>query len=134
MELPESMDECFYFTRRTLDNDGKALAFVLKEDCPECGKAKMGKPQAKDGHIKIRAKEYVCPACNYEVSKEEYEPTLTMQIEYTCPACKKSGETTTPYKRKKFRAVDSYIFECVDCGEKIPITKKMKKIKEKKKK
>ena len=131
MELPNSMDECFYFTRRTLDNNGKVLAFVLKPECPNCHKAKMGKPQAGDGHVKIRAKEYVCPECNYEVSKEEFEPTLTMQIQYTCPKCGKSGETTTPYKRRKIQGVDAYVFECKDCGEKIPVTKKMKDIKKK---
>ena len=126
MELPSSMDECFYFSNRTLEEGkGKAIAWVLKADCPKCGKAKMGKPVDK-GKVKIRAKEYVCPECNYTVPKEEYEPTLTVNVQYTCPYCGKSGEATTPYKRKSFKGVQAYVFECNDCGEKIGITKKMK--------
>jgi len=133
MEMPNSMDECCYFTNRTIEGGkGKVIAWVLKEDCPECGKAKMGKPVEK-GKVKIRAKEYVCPECNYTVSKEEYEPTLTVNIQYTCPHCGKSGETTTEYKRKSFQGVPSYVFTCNDCGKKIGITKKMKVPKKKKK-
>ena len=132
IEIPESMDECFYFSRRTLDNNGKAVSWVLKPDCPKCGKAKMGKPQATDGHIKIRAKEYMCPACSYTVSKEEFEPTLTMNIQYTCPHCGNSGEATTDYKLKPFMGVKAYVFTCGKCNEKIGITKKMKEPKKKK--
>ena len=128
MEMPESMDECFYFTRRTLENDGKAVAWVLKPDCPECGKAKMGKPVDK-GKVKIRAKEYVCPSCGYTVSKEEFEPTLTMNIQYKCPHCGNSGEATTNYKLKSFLGTKAYVFTCEKCGEKIGITKKMKDVK-----
>ncbi len=127
--MPESTNECFYFTRRTFDNNGKAVAWVLKPDCPQCGKAKMGKPRASDGHIKIRAGEYTCPACGYTVSKEEFEPTLTMNIQYTCLHCGNSGETTTNYETKKFHRVDAYVFTCQKCNEKIPITKKMKGLK-----
>ncbi|MBR9699575.1 hypothetical protein GOV09_03920 [Candidatus Woesearchaeota archaeon] len=130
MKLPESAEECFYFTNRAIDEKGYAKAFVLKPDCPKCGKAKMGKPIAK-GKVKIRAKEYVCPACNYTVSKEEFEPTLPMNVIYTCPFCEHRGETTTPYKRKRFKKVDAYVFECDSCHEQVPITKKLKDIKEK---
>ena len=45
LKQPESMDECFYFTNRTLEEGkGRATAWVFKPDCPKCGKAKMGKP------------------------------------------------------------------------------------------
>jgi RecJ-like exonuclease len=91
----------------------------------------MGKPQADDGHVKIRAKEYVCPSCNHTVSKEEFEPTLTMNIQYTCPKCKNVGETTTNYKLKSFLGTKAYVFQCGKCGEKIGITKKMKDVKKK---
>jgi hypothetical protein len=128
--MPESMDECFYFSRRSLENNGKVVAWVHKPLCPSCSKAKMGKPQGKDGSIKIRAKEYACPSCKYTVDKEEFEPTLTMEVQFTCPSCKKPGETATPYKRKKFKGVDAYVFDCTFCKEKIPITKKMKDIKD----
>ncbi|MCK5282542.1 MAG: hypothetical protein KAK00_03985 [Nanoarchaeota archaeon] len=132
MELPNSMDECLYFTRRSLDNDGKAVAWVLKPDCPKCGKDKIGKPvNPKTGNAKIRAKEYVCPACGYTVPKDEFEPTITMNIQYKCPHCGNEGDATTPYTRKKFHGVDAYVFQCGKCNEKIPITKKMKAIKKK---
>ncbi|MBD3163663.1 hypothetical protein GF323_00515 [Candidatus Woesearchaeota archaeon] len=125
MEMPESMDECFYFTRRSLDNGGNAVAWVLKPDCPECSKAKMGKPVEK-GKVKIRAKEYACPECGYNVSKEEFEPTLTMNVQYKCPYCGNEGEATTDYKRKNFKGVPSYVFRCGQCGGEIGLTKKMK--------
>lgn len=125
--MPDSMDECFYFSRRTLDNNGRVVAWVFRPDCPSCGKAKIGKPvDSKTGKVKTRSSEYVCPSCDYSVPKEEFEPTLSMNVQYTCPHCGKSGETTTPYKRKKFKGVDAYVFQCNDCNEKIPITKKMK--------
>lgn len=129
MKMPDSMDECFYFTNRKVDN-GKVIAWVRKPDCPKCKKAKMGKPvDDKTGGVKIRAKEYVCPACKYTVSKEEFEPTCTMEIIYTCPKCGNKGESTTPYARKSFMGVKAYLFTCQKCGEKIPITKKLKKVK-----
>ncbi len=134
MREPESMDECVYFTRRALEGGGKAMAWVFKNDCPECGKAKMGKPRGDDGKVKIRAKEYVCPECNHTVAKEEYEPTLTCDIKYTCPSCQKEGEASVPYKRKTWCGVKAVVFNCGSCDEKIGITKKMASKKEKKKK
>ena len=130
---PESMSECLYFTRRTLDDvsGGHVVAWVKKAKCPKCGKGLMGKPIEK-GHVRIRSEDYECPVCKYIVSKEEYEPTLQIEIQFTCPKCRKSGETTTQYKRKSFQGVQSYVFDCTFCGEKIPLTKKMKTIKLKK--
>ncbi len=126
LTLPESMDELIYWTTRKI-GDGQAKAWVYKEDCPECGKAKMGKPVEK-GKVKIRAKYYICPECGHTVDKPEYEETLTANIIYTCPHCKHKGEVQIPYKRKKFQKVDSLVFQCENCNEKIPITKKMKKV------
>lgn len=129
---PESMDECFYFTNRDLGNDGWAMAWVYRPDCPECGKAKMGKPvDPKTGKVKTRAKEYKCPECDYTVDKEEYDPTLTVEIKFKCPACGKEGETTTEYKRRSFKGVPAYVFKCTECGEKLGLTKKMKAPKKK---
>lgn len=124
-KMPNSMDECLYFSRRTLDPDGKAVAWVEKKDCPKCGKAKMGKPVEK-GSVKIRAKEYVCPECGFTEEKKEHEESCEVKIIYTCPYCKHEGETTTPYKRKKFEGADAFVFECQKCKKKIGITKKMK--------
>jgi len=137
LKKPESMDECVYFTKRAID-DGSVTAWVFRGDCPECGKAKMGKPRdEKTGKVKIRAKEYLCPECGYTVEKEEYEGTLTACIEYVCPHCKYKGEIEVPFKRKKVRifdvetqkkvSADAIVFECGKCKEKINVTKKMKK-------
>ncbi|NQU99013.1 hypothetical protein HQ533_06135 [Candidatus Woesearchaeota archaeon] len=130
LKFPESMDECVYFTRRTIDN-GKAMAWVFKEECPKCHKALMGKPKdEKTGKAKIRAKEYVCPACNHTVEKIEYEETLTCNIQYTCPECMKPGEIQVPFIRKSIKGAKAVIFNCEKCDAKIAVTKKMKKLKE----
>ncbi len=133
-ELPESMEECLYFTRRTLDNNGKMIAWVEREDCPECGKAKMGKPKRPDGGIKIRSPVYECPECGHSVPKEEYEETCTVKVLYTCPHCNHEGQAKTPYKLKTLEGVKSYIFECEGCNKKLGVSKKMKSPKKKKKK
>ena len=120
------MDECIYFTRRKIDN-GSAVAWVFKEECPKCKKALMAKPKnEKTGKPKIRAKEYVCPECNYIVEKEEYEDTLTCNIQYTCPDCSFASEIQVPFKRKNFKGAKAVVFQCEKCDSKIPITKKMK--------
>ena len=82
---PESMDELVYFTKRVLGKDGKAMAWVYREDCPECSKAKMGKPiDPKTKKPKTRATFYECPECKHTIPKQEYEDSLQCQIKYTC--------------------------------------------------
>ena len=125
---PLSADECVYLTNRYIDDKGMVRCWVFKENCPKCGKGMMGKPRDLKGKVKIRAKEYVCPECSYTVEKAAYELTLTANIDYTCPKCEHAGETEIPFKRKKVEGVDSLVFTCQKCGEKIPITKKMKEI------
>jgi len=136
LRFPDSMEECVYFTRRNIDS-GKVVAWVFKEKCPKCGKAKMGKPKdEKTGKVKIRAKEYVCPKCGHTVEKGEYEDTLTVNIQYTCPHCGHKGETQESFRRKKVRifdeaeqkkkSIDAIKFKCENCGKDILITKKMK--------
>mgnify|MGYP001610523042 CR=1 FL=1 len=131
-----SMDECVYFTNRTIGN-GKIKAWVFKEKCPKCGKALMGKPRdGKTGKAKIRANEYVCPECKHQVEKEEYEDSLTANIQYTCPECKHQGELQQSFKRKKIQrlneetgkkeTVDTIRFQCEKCKHNLDITKKMK--------
>ena len=103
--------------------------------CPKCKKGKMGKPiDPKTGKVKKKAEIYECPACKYNVNAEEYDQTLNIEVKYKCPKCGFVGETTTLYKRKKFQGVDSYVFECQKCKEKIALTKKLKAIKKKVKK
>lgn len=123
------MDECAYFTRRTIGekHNGKAVAWVFRENCPKCEKGLMGKPRDdKTGGVKIRAKEYVCPECGFTMEKQAYEDTLTCNIDYVCPFCGKSGETAVPYKRKTFEGVKAVMFECGSCKKKLGISKKMK--------
>jgi len=127
---PKSMDDLIYFTRRIIGT-GKAKAWVYKKECPECHKEKMGKPVEK-GHVKIRAKEYVCPGCGFVEEKAEHEGKLVLEVQYTCPHCEKEGVGTTEYKLKTFEGVKSYVVICEHCGGKIAITKKMKEGKKKK--
>lgn len=132
LKMPESMDECIYFTRRLKP---AVVAWVFKGTCPKCKKALMGKPRGEDGKVKIRAKEYVCPACNFAMGKQEHEDTLTANITYTCK-CGFAGEHTMPFKRKKVKlfdeeegkevSADALVFNCKKCNEKIAVTKKMK--------
>jgi len=125
LEMPSSMDECIYFTRRSLENDGKIIAWARKVKCPECQKALMGKPVEK-GKIKIRASEYICPECGYKEGKPDHEQRLKVEVMYKCPFCGKESEATTEYKRKKWLGVDAFVFSCEECDKKIGITKKMK--------
>ncbi len=123
--IPESTDECLYFTNRTLEGGGKAMAWTYKKLCPRCRKAKMGKPVEK-GKVKIRAKEYTCPACGFTEEKVAHENSLMLECVYTCPSCKKKGESSAPYIRKKVDGIPSYVVECQHCKAKIALTKKMK--------
>ncbi len=128
---PESMEDLIYFTNRTIEEGkGKIKAWVYKKMCPQCNKAKMGKPVDK-GKVKIRAKEYVCPECGFTEEKKEHEESLQLEAKYTCPQCQKEGESTTMYKRKSFMGVPAYVVECQHCSAKIPLTKKMKAVKKK---
>jgi uncharacterized CHY-type Zn-finger protein len=132
LKEPEDMNELVYFTRRTTE-DGKVRAWVFREACPKCKKGMMGKPiDPKTGRFKIREKEYICPECKYTLPAQEYEDSLTTNIEFTCGGCGKSGQTTAPFKRKTFMGVKAIVFECQFCHKKIPITKKMKEPKAKK--
>ena len=129
-KFPNSMEELVYWTNRSIGEKGKAACWVYKQDCPKCKKAKMGKPVEK-GKVKTRAKEYVCPACNYTVEKTEYEETLEAQVEYTCPTCKAHGEAVVPFQRKMIEGVKTLRVKCHSCAGNIDITKKMKAPKKK---
>ena len=130
LKMPESTEECLYFTRRSLDNDGSTIAWVYKKTCPKCGKAKMGKPVAK-GKVKIRAKEYVCPECGYIEDLKTHEESCNVEVIYKCPKCGNEGEATTQFKRKPFtlangKKAPAYVFECSKCKNSIGVTKKLK--------
>ncbi len=125
LHVPDSMNDIIYWTNRAIDK-GKAIVWVPKQTCPKCKKATMGKPVGENGGVKIRAKEYVCPACQYTVEKQAYEETLTANALYTCPSCLKEGEFTGPFKRKNVEGVLTFRFSCGSCGASIDVTKKMK--------
>jgi hypothetical protein len=137
LKQPKSMDECIYFTNRSIGEKGKIKAWVLKQNCSKCNKALMAKPKdPKTGRPKIRSKEYVCPSCNNTEEKQEHEEGLNICIEYTCPHCNHKDELETQYKRKNVQifkeekkkkvSIPSIRFQCSKCGENIDITKKMK--------
>lgn len=127
---PESMEEVVYFTRRTIGPKGYIKAWAKKKECPKCKKGLMGKP-VEGGKKKIRADEYVCPACGHSEEKKAHEAELEVSANYTCPHCDKEGSGTIPFKRKTFQGKPSYIFMCEHCGEKIPVTKRMAEPKKK---
>lgn len=145
LKEPQSVDECVYFTNRTL-GEGKIKCWVFRENCPKCSQGLMGKPRdPKTGKPKIRSDLYECPSCKYSVPLKEYEDTLTASIKYTCPHCKNEGETQIPFKRKKVKAVsgfyssdeageekkvtmDALRFQCSKCKKDIDISRKMKGI------
>jgi hypothetical protein len=132
LKLPQSMDDLLYFTNRVTPQMS-LKAWVYKKSCPKCKKALMGKPlDPKTGRPKIRSTEYECPACKYSEPKVAHEESLQIEAMYSCPKCQKKGESSGPYKRKTYQGVPSYLVECSACGEKIPITKKMKDPKKKK--
>tara|TARA_Y100000034_G_scaffold127564_1_gene180519 strand:- start:232 stop:636 length:405 start_codon:yes stop_codon:yes gene_type:complete len=132
LTIPNSMNECLYFTNRSIGEKGHILAWVYRKECPQCHKAKMGKPiDAKTGKVKSRSLEYVCPACGYKEEKTVHEESCEVQAQYTCPECGKEGEGVTQYKRKSYQGAKAYIVECEHCQAKIPITKKLKELKKK---
>lgn len=134
LELPESMDNLSYFTRRKWET-GRAIAWVEKGICPTCKEGLMEKPKdPKTGRPKVRSKEYFCNKCGHAEEKAVYEATLTANIIYTCPHCQKDGESTQPFKRKSIKGVQTLRVVCDHCTGNIDITKKMKVPKPKKKK
>ncbi|MBI2652334.1 hypothetical protein HYX00_02605 [Candidatus Woesearchaeota archaeon] len=130
LKKPTSVEECVYFTNRTIDS-GRAMAWVFRKECPKCKKGFMGKPQKKGGKIDKKADHYVCYLCDYKETNEQVETSLVLNVEYKCPHCGNEGETTTEYKRKSFEGVPSFVFECQKCHKKIGLTKKMKESKKK---
>ena len=131
LRKPESMDECVYFTQRSLNNEkkeptGEITTWVFRETCRKCGKEKMGKPRDSKGKIKIRADEYVCPSCGFSIPKQDYEDSLIAYAEYKCCHCGDSGDAKTSYKRENINGVQTLRFNCNKCSGNLDVTKKMK--------
>lgn len=127
LRKPESMDECIYFTQRSLhDGKGEIMAWVFRQHCPKCGKAKMGKPRDSRGKVKLRAMEYACPACGHKIEKQAYEDSLFAFADYKCPHCGSSGEAKASFKRKNIDGVQTLRFTCSTCSGNLDVIKKMK--------
>ncbi|HLD97197.1 MAG TPA: hypothetical protein VI934_02540 [Candidatus Nanoarchaeia archaeon] len=132
LKQPESMDECVYFTQRSLEGGkGSVKVWVFRQTCPKCRKAVMGKPRGSNGKVKTRAEEYACPSCGNVVEKQAYEDSLTANAEYQCPACGSSGEAQVPFKRKNIEGIPTLRFQCGKCKANIDVTKKLKEKKRK---
>jgi len=131
LKKPDSVEECLYFTNRSLGDEGFATAWVYRPICPECKEGRMGKPIKKNGKPDKKSPNYECVKCKYQKPNEEIESELKVEVEYKCPHCGNEGFATTEYKRTTFEGIPSYVFECEKCNQKIGITKKMKKKKKK---
>jgi len=129
IKKPNSMEECLYFTNRSLKNDGYAVAWVYRPLCEKCKESRLGKPIKKNGKPDKKAPHYECPKCKHQISNEEIESSLRVEIEYKCTDCGNEGLTTTEYMRKTFEGVPAFVFTCEKCNAKMGITKKMKKTK-----
>jgi ssDNA-binding Zn-finger/Zn-ribbon topoisomerase 1 len=130
LKKPDSMEECLYFTNRSI-GEGSAIAWVYRKECPKCKKGRLGKPIKKNGKADKKADYYECPLCKYQEKNEVVESGLVVEIEYKCPFCGNEGQTTTDYKRKAFEGVPAFVFECEKCHKKIGVTKKLKEPKKK---
>ncbi|MEK6950063.1 MAG: hypothetical protein AABX34_07615 [Nanoarchaeota archaeon] len=130
LKKPNSVEECLYFTNRSI-GEGYATAWVYRKECPNCKKNTIGKPIKKNGKADKKADHYECSICKYQESAEQVENSIKVEVQYKCPHCGNEGEATTEYKRKVFEGIPSYVFECGKCNKKIGITKKMKGSKKK---
>jgi|SRR3989344_4544930 len=130
LKKPDSVEECVYFTNRAIGS-GRAMAWVLRKECPKCKKDVLRKPSTKSGKPDKKSPIYVCKICRYEEKNEDVEKSLVLNVEYKCPHCGNEGEATSEYKRKSFDGVPSYVFECQKCRRKVGLTKKLKETKKK---
>jgi len=119
---PESIEGLFYFTNRTLENNGYAKAWAYKIKCPQCG-TPMQKPRNKFGKPDKKAKYYECPQCGFKMDKKEYESKIELYIKYKCPYCGYEGITIIHgFKRKKVgEKKKGFIFKCNKCEKDIVI-------------
>src|SRR3989338_10720962 len=104
LNKPGSVEECVYFTNRTIDS-GRAMAWVFRKQCPKCKKGIMGKPLKKGGKVDKKATYYVCYECAYQESEADVIKGLALNVEYKCPKCGHEGGTTTEYTRKSYLGV-----------------------------
>ena len=77
LKKPNSMDECHYFTNRTV-GEGRIMAWVFRKQCPKCKKGIMGKPLKKNGKIDRKSPEDACLKCGFRMPAEEAENGLSV--------------------------------------------------------
>ncbi len=126
-DIPQSMDDLLYFSNRKLPDGVRIIAWVEKISCPACGDALMGKPvDEKTGKVKIRAAEFVCPACGHTEPKAAHLKKLSMQVRYTDTTGKNWKAATTEYKLRTWKGMKAYVFENEFTNEKMGVTKRLK--------
>ena len=81
LEKPNSMEECVYFTNRSI-GEGYATAWAYRKECPKCKKPSLGKPIKKDGKPDKKADHYECKICKYQEPNEEVEKDLKLEVQY----------------------------------------------------
>ena len=97
LEEPKSMDDCLYFTNRTIGG-GKTMAWVLRPLCEKCNEGRFGKPIKKNGKPDKKAEYFECPKCKAQMTNEEAEETLK-NIQYS-HLLGQSNEVSMSQRRK----------------------------------
>ncbi len=120
IERPKQANELRYFSKKILDNGGKANIWVFAPTCPKCNSGRLVIPYDEDsGRYKSRSKEFICTKCQFKVPKEQIKAeTPTANIEYTCPHCSKSGEKQELFVRS---AAGLFKFKCGYCGKEVRV-------------
>src|ERR1041385_7025921 len=123
------MDGLDYYSSRPINNfyekkpPGKITAWIEKQKC-HCGQP-LSKPLHPDGKIRFRAQVYVCTN-GHEIPKAIYDKAKVMHIDYLCPFCGKTGQTSTSAAWNLYGFGRGVIFTCSHCQKNLPITKKLK--------
>lgn len=126
IQEPKSIEGLFYFTNRSLPNNGWVKIWVFKEHCLKCKKGVMQKPRRRNkrGNKPVKtAKYYVCNNCGYEESASSYESRLVANIKYKCPNCGYESFMKKQFIRKKVKGFLTFIFNCEKCNAEISIPK-----------
>jgi len=120
IERPKQASDLRYFSRKTLDNGGKATVWVFAPICPQCKTGRLIIPYDEEaGRYKSRSKEFSCNSCNFRVPKNQIKAeTPIANVDYVCPHCSKSGEKQDPFVRS---AAGVFKFKCEHCGKEIKV-------------
>ncbi len=120
LEKPRQASDLRYFSRKILENGGKATVWVFAPACPKCGQGRLVIPYDEDtGRYKSRARDFTCNNCKFAVQKSEIKmENPVANIEYVCPLCKAAGEKQTEFKRDSKKVLK---FTCDSCGKEVKV-------------